>query len=1634
MHRGWAALLVAVFVVATYGIPAVSASTELSTLDLNTLSYGKTETVRMGKAHLEAQVAPEIRMLDMQGDNISLEFELGALESQSIEIEGETYHALTVEGGGFIGNEGEPMLPTFTRLIQIPDYAGVTVEYEILETQTFKGYRPLPVQSDDGEAMVINRYAYTPAGVDTPEPVIVGEPAIARDIRVVPVSFQPVTYHPETGSVEVATVINVTLRIDGVDQRNAKQRHSNIIPESFHRIYESMVANYSGPRDGQIISKGSYAIICPNNSTVVNYLQPMVEWHTRRGYNVVLATTAETGTSTSSIKNWIQDAYDTWDPPLEFVCLVGDHDGSIAIPTWFENYSYYGGEGDQPYTELDGSDVLCDVHLGRISVGSTGDVQEYVQKIINYEMTPYTGSTDWYKRGSVLGDPSYSGYTCIQIAQWLKTRFLAYGYTHVDTIFAGPWVTNFRNSLNAGVTGFMYRGYYQMSGIDEADILSLTNGRKLCYAVIMTCGTGSFASGTGSACRSEAFTRAGGGGGEHGGIGAIGTATTGTNTRYNNCATYGVWRSIFGDDNYSLGASITRAKYELYLNYWNWDSNNVRKFCHWNSLMGDPAIEMWTDVPQTLTVNYDATTALGSNSIPVEVLDGGSPVANAYVCLWKGSDVFTGGYTDGNGEIEIPIDASTAGEMLVTVTKHDYAPHLGSLDIGQQSRYVGYNSHTIDDDNSGGSSGNSDGVVNPGETIELPVQVKNFGSQSATGLTGVISSSDPYVTIIDASEAFPDISGGGTGWSTEDFDVEIDEGAPHGHTITLGLDVTGESTWHSIVELSVVAADLWANGYSHSGFGTRPDPGESGEISVSLYNEGGAAATGVTGTLTSNSQWVTVTDASGSWPNIGVGADETNSDPFGVSVSADCFQGHMAPVRVVLTFSDGARDTTDFQVQVGLLSSDDPTGPDSYGYYAFDNTDTSYEQAPTYSWVEIAPNYGGNGTSVGLTDFGNSQDDTKTVDLPFEFRYYGETFDRVSICSNGWITMGHTYLTNYRNWTIPCAGAPPNMIAPWWDNLCGSGSDTVYHLYDAVGHRYIITWSYMKLVLDGNPSSTRERFQVILYDPLYHETDTGDGKILFQYHTISNSDWEQQYSTTGIMNSTNTDGVLYGYYNSAAPGAASVSAGRAVLFMPMANLPRGTLTGTVYNESDGNAPLEGATVTIVETGEELQTGPDGTFGTLLAPGQYTLEVTHVSFAPETVFPVFIVEDQTTDREVYLEDIVAPIFSGTTEHPNTMDEDGPYSIFTTVTEYSTLTELSLHYNAHGAGWMTVPMANQGDDLYLAVIPGQAYTSFIQYYLTAEDVAGLSSSDPTDAPLRRYSFWVMPPAFEDDMEDGAGGWTHAEVTGGYVDQWHQSTARNHTLGGTTSWKFGDTGGGNYADYGDGALMTEAISVSGTTVVTFWHWMNAEDSSTYPGYAYDGGLIEISMNQGSWEQVTTENGYTHLIRASASPGSLPENTPVFSGDFEWTQDQIMLTDVDGSVRLRFRFASDGNTGLEGWYVDDVSFVSDSPSPSDGEPIELIPTRVALYQNTPNPFGAQNQNTTIRFDLPQLSPVRLQVFDTSGRLVRTLVDETLTPGQHRADWDGRDLGEFPVGSGVYFYKLKIDDKLYSKQLLILK
>ena len=88
--------------------------------------------------------------------------------------------------------------------------------------------------------------------------------------------------------------------------------------------------------------------------------------------------------------------------------------------------------------------------------------------------------------------------------------------------------------------------------------------------------------------------------------------------------------------------------------------------------------------------------------------------------------------------------------------------------------------------------------------------------------------------------------------------------------------------------------------------------------------------------------------------------------------------------------------------------------------------------------------------------------------------------------------------------------------------------------------------------------------------------------------------------------------------------------------------------------------------------------------------------------------------------------------------------------------------------------------------------------------------------------------------------------------------------------------------------------------------------------------------------------------------------------------------------------------------------------------------PEQFSLIQNYPNPF---NSSTTIKYELPKVSEVRLSAYDLLGREVSVLANERMNAGVHEVRFDGSNLA-----SGVYFYRLQAGDFVQAKRLVIAK
>ncbi len=95
--------------------------------------------------------------------------------------------------------------------------------------------------------------------------------------------------------------------------------------------------------------------------------------------------------------------------------------------------------------------------------------------------------------------------------------------------------------------------------------------------------------------------------------------------------------------------------------------------------------------------------------------------------------------------------------------------------------------------------------------------------------------------------------------------------------------------------------------------------------------------------------------------------------------------------------------------------------------------------------------------------------------------------------------------------------------------------------------------------------------------------------------------------------------------------------------------------------------------------------------------------------------------------------------------------------------------------------------------------------------------------------------------------------------------------------------------------------------------------------------------------------------------------------------------------------------------------------------EPIAQSTPRVfALYAPAPNPL---HEATTVRFDLPRASHVRVRVYDTRGALVHELVNDAMAPGRYVRTWNARD-----AASGVYFLRADTETERAERRIVVMR
>jgi len=185
---------------------------------------------------------------------------------------------------------------------------------------------------------------------------------------------------------------------------------------------------------------------------------------------------------------------------------------------------------------------------------------------------------------------------------------------------------------------------------------------------------------------------------------------------------------------------------------------------------------------------------------------------------------------------------------------------------------------------------------------------------------------------------------------------------------------------------------------------------------------------------------------------------------------------------------------------------------------------------------------------------------------------------------------------------------------------------------------------------------------------------------------------------------------------------------------------------------------------------------------------------------------------------------------------------------------------------------------------------------------------------------------------------------------------------------------------------------------------------------------------------KSVTDAYGLERFKVGISSGGTAPANFTTFlsgatyiQAPIDWTQYTypIPASYVGQSCRIGIQCVS--NDAFV-FMVDD--FIMDLGTTSNVDPVTPVVATV-LNSNFPNPF---NPETTISYAVKGTSSVTVEIYNTKGQRVKTLVNETKAEGNYNVKWDGTDNNNMKVTSGVYFYKMNAGRYTSTRKMILMK
>ncbi|MEA2104899.1 MAG: C25 family cysteine peptidase [Candidatus Cloacimonadota bacterium] len=719
-------------------------------------------------------------------------------------------------------------------------------------------------------------------------------------------------------------------------------------------------------------------VIITSDELVADF-QPLADWRKRKGFSAKIVSTSfiyanyEGVDDAEKVRNFIIDAYASWGTlwvllggdtevmpfrqAFAFDCEYGSYeDNYLPCDLYFSDLDgSWNANGNDIYGEIaDNIDMYPDVFVGRASVENSMEATAFVEKILTYEKNPPANfSTEMLFLAMVLWNDPYTDSSVNK--NYIDEMFVPQSFDPIEKLYqslGNETPENVMNALNAGqnfINHSGHAGWHALSignyhNIDREDMDALTNAPAFSNLYSIGCWPAAFD----YDCVAEHFLNNPNGGGiaffgnSRYGWGSPGNPFFGYSDRFDQ----EFYHQIF-DQNIILAGNTLGALKTKFIPLAQ--AENVYRWCEYEiNLLGDPAMPFWTDVLDSMVVICDSSVHLGENYYSVIVQNQDlSPFKNALVCVMQNDGIYQSGFTNFNGQVEFDFEITDPSEsVFLTITAPNKFPFESNLEIIVAEPYLDIVSYS--------TNNSQKGLITPGDTIFMNIEVRNFGAESIGEVESELDTESDKIVILDGQIEIGEVPANTSLIIENAFLFSVSSEMQNGETIFLDYEITGEDQYFKQGSLPVLGAtpvlSYFYNEYENE---NNPEPGESAEIHLLMENSGFAESQNVEIEFTAQIPFIEILEPVTNLENIP--AEKFADHILPVSILPNCPTPSFAEIVMNFETETGYTFADTFSIGIGEIGFFDEMESGDENWEHFGENDLwhlSSEQnfSGEYSW------------------------------------------------------------------------------------------------------------------------------------------------------------------------------------------------------------------------------------------------------------------------------------------------------------------------------------------------------------------------------------------------------------------------------------------------------------------------------------------------------------------------------------------------------------------------------------------------------------------------------------------------------------------------------------------------------------